>query len=298
MKKVILIALVVGVIVLGFAAGRLTGGEPVRNAAIVKRLFPLLPAPPKETAEVSAAPSESKEPSADLVVEVPGDKASVGPVFEVAGRARLNGRAIAVEVTDASGRSLYSGRVAVVGGQGEDYGRFSQSVTLSDPAVREASVSVAFEPAADQPPAEAVVRTVYFSDPDSLMVKIYLSRKTPGTSGSSDPCENVEAVERIVPSKGAVYRSAIAELLKGPTAEEKTAGLYSSLPRGAVLKSVAADAEGIVTADFSKTLEYGVAGSCRISAIRAQITATLNQFPEVRGVVISVGGRTDDVLQP
>jgi len=295
MKKVILIVLVVGVVVLGFAAGRLTGGQQVRNTAIVKRLFPLLPAPPKEDAETTAKPSVAKEPSADLVVEVPGDEAAVGPIFEVAGRAKLNGRAVVVEVTDAGGRSLYRERAAVVGEQGEDYGRFSQSVTFNDKTIRKARVSVAFETAGDQAPVDAIVRTVYFSDPDSLVIKIYLSRMAAGSSG---PCENVEPVERTVPSKGAVYRSAITELLKGPTAEEKAAGLYSSLPRGTVLRSVAADAEGIVTADFSRTLGSGVAGSCRISAIRAQITATLNQFPEVRGVVISVGGRTQDVLQP
>ena len=72
----------------------------------------------------------------------------------------------------------------------------------------------------------------------------------------------------------------------------------TTIPSGARLKSVAADAEGIVRADFATTLDRGVGGSCRVAAIREQITRTLKQFPEVRDVVISVNGRTEDILQP
>ncbi|MFA6603215.1 MAG: GerMN domain-containing protein [Patescibacteria group bacterium] len=295
MNKAIYICLIVGVVVLGFAAGRLTGEGQAGNTAIVKRLFPLLPAPPKETAAIDPAPVEAKEPSAALIVEVPGDGAAVSPVFEVAGRAKMNGGAIMIEITDVSGQVLFRERTPVTGNPGDDYGRFSQSVSLDAADVREIRVSVAFETADGGLSDEAIVRTVFLSDPDSFAIKIYLNRM--GVEASSQ-CDSVEAVERIVSSKGAVYRSAIAELLKGPTAEEKTAGLYSSLPRGATLRSVATDADGVVTADFYRTLESGVAGSCRVQAIRAQITSTLQQFPEVRGVVISVNGRTEDVLQP
>ncbi|PIP22172.1 MAG: hypothetical protein COX38_02115, partial [Candidatus Nealsonbacteria bacterium CG23_combo_of_CG06-09_8_20_14_all_39_25] len=45
-------------------------------------------------------------------------------------------------------------------------------------------------------------------------------------------------------------------------------------------------------------LEFQVGGSCKVSAIRAQITQTLKQFPTVDEVVISINGRTEDILQP
>jgi len=35
-----------------------------------------------------------------------------------------------------------------------------------------------------------------------------------------------------------------------------------------------------------------------VTAIRAQITETLKQFPTVENVVISIDGRTEDILQP
>jgi len=45
-------------------------------------------------------------------------------------------------------------------------------------------------------------------------------------------------------------------------------------------------------------LQYQVGGSCRVSAIRAQIIETLKQFSTVKNVVISINGRTEDILQP
>ncbi|MFP3868831.1 MAG: GerMN domain-containing protein [Desulfobacteraceae bacterium] len=51
-------------------------------------------------------------------------------------------------------------------------------------------------------------------------------------------------------------------------------------------------------ADFDQTLEYRVAGSCRVQAIRAQIEHTLRQFPTVTEVVISINGKTEEILEP
>ena len=55
---------------------------------------------------------------------------------------------------------------------------------------------------------------------------------------------------------------------------------------------------GWAVVDFDKTLEQGVGGSCRVTAIRAQIEKTLQQFLEIDEVVISIDGRAGDILQP
>jgi len=47
-----------------------------------------------------------------------------------------------------------------------------------------------------------------------------------------------------------------------------------------------------------KQIEYQMGGSCRVSAIRSQITQNLLQFPTIKNVIISVNGRTEDILQP
>ncbi len=56
--------------------------------------------------------------------------------------------------------------------------------------------------------------------------------------------------------------------------------------------------DGAAYVDFDKTLDQNVAGSCRVIAIRAEITQTLKQFPNVNDVIISIDGRTEDILQP
>jgi len=57
-------------------------------------------------------------------------------------------------------------------------------------------------------------------------------------------------------------------------------------------------ADGIAKVDFDQVLENAVGGSCRVTAIRAQINETLKQFSTVKEVIISVNGRTEDILQP
>jgi spore germination protein GerM len=53
---------------------------------------------------------------------------------------------------------------------------------------------------------------------------------------------------------------------------------------------------GIARADFNSALNVG--GSCRVTAISSQIKQTLLQFDTVNQVIISINGRTDNVLQP
>ena len=56
--------------------------------------------------------------------------------------------------------------------------------------------------------------------------------------------------------------------------------------------------DDIVKVDFDEQLEYQIGGSCRVMAIRSQITGTLVQFSEINNVIISINGRTEDILQP
>jgi hypothetical protein len=50
--------------------------------------------------------------------------------------------------------------------------------------------------------------------------------------------------------------------------------------------------------DFGSSFNRGVAGSCRVAAIKAQIETTLNNLPDIDSVVISVNGQTKGILEP
>ena len=110
-------------------------------------------------------------------------------------------------------------------------------------------------------------------------------------------CNKVFPTIRQVPKTEAVARAALTELLKGATEEEKADGFFTSIPSDVKIQSLKVE-NGVAKADFDEKLEYQVGGSCRVSAIRSEITETLKQFSTVKSVVISINGRTEDILQP
>ena len=128
----------------------------------------------------------------------------------------------------------------------------------------------------------------------SIVVKAYFNNSKMDPEAS---CNKVFSVDRIVFKTSAVARAALEELLKGPTAEEKAKGFFTSINSGVKIEKLTVE-NGVAKVEFNEQLEFQVGGSCRVSAIRWQIIETLRQFPAVKDVVISINGRTEDILQP
>lgn len=118
-----------------------------------------------------------------------------------------------------------------------------------------------------------------------------------GKQGESDDCKSLFPVEREIIKTEGIARSTIEELLKGLTQEEKEAGYFTTINEGVKINSLIIT-DGTAKIDFDETLEKGVGGSCRVLAIREQIKQTLMQFSSVKKVIISIDGRTEDILQP
>jgi len=110
-------------------------------------------------------------------------------------------------------------------------------------------------------------------------------------------CNKVFPVEREITKTQAIARVALIELLKGARQTEKDEGFFSSINPGVKIQSLTIE-NGTAKVDFDEQLEFQVGGSCRVAAIRAQIAETLKQFPTVNNVIISIDGRTEDILQP
>ena len=137
----------------------------------------------------------------------------------------------------------------------------------------------------------------------------YKSVKVFFSNNKNDPstlyCDKTYVVEREADIEDMDPRSmpgelayfALSELLKGPQKYEKEVGFFTSINDEVDLLKISIE-NGIATVDFSEELNEGVAGSCRVMAIRSQISETLKQFSEVKDVIISVEGRTEDILQP
>jgi len=130
---------------------------------------------------------------------------------------------------------------------------------------------------------------------ETMTVKVFFSNSI------FDPevmdCQKNFAVERTIPKTVAVARAALEQLLAGPTESEKVEGYFTSINSGVKIQSLVV-ANGVANVDFDEQLEFQVGGSCRVAAIASQIRETLKQFSTVKDVVISINGRTEDILQP
>jgi len=135
---------------------------------------------------------------------------------------------------------------------------------------------------------------VVITPTEMTTIKVYFN------NNKLDPevsCNKVFSVEREIIKTEAIGRAALEELLKGATEAEKAQGFFSSINSGVKIQKLTID-NGTAKVDFDKQLEFQVGGSCKVSAIRAQIIETLKQFPTVQNVIISIDGRTEDILQP
>jgi len=123
--------------------------------------------------------------------------------------------------------------------------------------------------------------------------KIFLYFSNIKLDPNMEDCTKVYPVEREVhiltkPS------DVINLLIQGPNEQEMKEGYTNSIPKETVINEISVR-DGIARTDFSN-LNPG--GSCRVAAIRAQITQTLKQFLGVKEVIISVDGNVEEALQP
>ena len=149
--------------------------------------------------------------------------------------------------------------------------------------------------------ADELVVPVYFQDmqeasKELMSSKIFLSDSRFVNEPYFD-CSRTIAVGRQVPKTSAVARATIEALLRGATQEEINQGYVSNINSGVRIQSLTIT-DGVARIDFDEQLEFQVGGSCRVAAIRGQIIDTLKQFASVESVIVSIDGRTEDILQP
>lgn len=241
-------------------------------------------------ANLNIAPDFAKS---NIMVRYPQDGATVGLPLKIQGEGREFESTIRYRVKTASGSILADG--ATIAGA-PDMGQFGQYL-VSPPLNLIKTTPVLIEVFANSPKDGAEIDKVTHNatiDPALRALEIYFG------NSQSDPkseCDKTIPAIRSIVKVEKIGTASLRELLKGPTDEEKTLGFLTSIPSDAKLQTFTIDGmEG--RPDFTAELDKGVAGSCRVSAIRAQIEKTLLQFSTVQTVRISVEGRTKDILQP
>lgn len=235
-----------------------------------------------------------QEPVANIIVESPkpGDSASYPLV--IAGKARIFENQFNYRLKDENGAVLMEGWAYANSPDAGLFGPFEIRVAYPAPSSEEGTVELFDFSMKDGSEIDKVIVPVKLANVETMMVKVFFNNDSLDITGS---CEKVFPVNRKIAKTEAAARSALIELLAGLSEEEKSRGYQTNIPQGVGLNSVKI-VDGVAYADFDKNLEKYGGGSCRVAAIQAQIAETLKQFPTVKSVVISIDGRTEDILQP
>lgn len=244
---------------------------------------------------------------ADLIkISKPRPNQAVGNPVLVSGEARGNWffeASFPVKVFDDNGFLL-----AVLPAQAlgewmtEDFVSFSATLSFSAPSAKKGKLVLEKDNPSGLPEFDdQLVVPVLFEEmieapTEYMTVEMFLSDSRFVNEPYFD-CSRTIAAERQVPKTQAVARASLEALLRGATEEETSQGFVSNINPGVRIQKLTIKG-GKAEVDFSSQLEYQVGGSCRVAAIWAQITETLKQFPTVEEVIISINGRTEDILQP
>lgn len=204
----------------------------------------------------------------------------------------FEGQAGTVEMVDADGTVLGSAPLKASSDWMELPVEFEASLVFDNPKGEIVSLVFHNENASGLPERSAVMSLPLRAETEQIAVKAYF-----GKEGNTETCKEVFPLERRVGKTEAVARAAIDELLRGLTDAEKESGYFTSINEGVKVNKLTI-ADGTAKIDFDETLEKGIGGSCKVTFIREQINKTLMQFSTVKKVIISINGRTEDILQP
>ncbi|MEK7612244.1 MAG: GerMN domain-containing protein [Patescibacteria group bacterium] len=201
-----------------------------------------------------------------------------------------------VELRDGNGNLLVQHYATAQGEwMTEDFVPYSSIISFTAPTTATGTLILRKDnPSGLAEHDDALFIPVRFTSTETTSVQVYFS------NDDLDPqatCTAVFPVTRSVPKTQSVGKAALNELLKGPLTYELQENYKTNINTGVLLKSLTIT-NGTAYADFSEELDKNVGGSCRVTAIRAQIEKTLKQFPTVTAVIISVNGEVEEALQP
>lgn len=243
-------------------------------------------------------PNEScGEKEINITVSNPAAGTAVNLPFKVIGTARVFENTVSLKLKDASGAILYEGFTNADSPDMGQFGAYEKEINylFKKPASQEVTLEVFWDSPKDGSELDAVSAPIKLILGEITTLKIFYN------NSNLDPefsCNKVFPVERVILKTQTPARAALELLLAGTLGRsESRQGFFSNINPNVQIKGLVIK-DGVAKADFDEQLEYQAGGSCRVSAIRAQITETLKQIPGVKNVVISIDGRTEDILQP
>lgn len=284
------------VIFIAFVILQIRGEEDIwlcQNGQWVKHGNPQAPMP---TTPCLAEQIINDQPtSANITIDQPTINQSVSSPVTIEGLARVFENVLQVRLKDNNGKILVEQNTMANSLDMGLFGPYQVSLVYSNPETKTGQIEAFQYSARDGSEIDKVTIPVSFADYQSLIVKVFFGNQQ--LDPAALDCAKVFPVDREIAKTTAVGWAALEELLKGPDFLNQQNGYFSSINQGVKINSLEIK-DGLAKVDFDEQLENQLAGSCRVTAIRAQITETLKQFASVETVEISINGRTEDILQP
>ena len=240
------------------------------------------------------APCPSK-PQQNITVSEPVADQEIGLPLVISGQARVFENVMNYRLKDTDGSVLVEGFASAQAPDVGQFGPFHVAVSYPQPKGTVGSVEIFSRSAKDGAEINKTTVAVKFAVVESQTVKAFFGNRL------KDPkildCSKVFPVTRRIAKTTGVAQAALIELLQGTSFNELNQGYFSNINPDVKINSITIE-NGVAKVDFGDMLQAGVAGSCRVTAIRSQIEQTLKQFPTVKSVVLSINGKTEDILQP
>jgi hypothetical protein len=257
---------------------------------------PAVSVSPTPTSSLSFSPSLSPSPSTSMVqpkitITSPKANETVDALVTVVGKANVFENQFTVRAKDNAGRIVYQANAVM--SDAKDAGQYG-NYSIKIPIPAGATSPIKIESYSLSPKGDGS-----YEGYASVLVKLKTTETSSVYAGFlvGNDCTTVQLFPRDIIKTVQFPFMSLAELLKGPTPQEKSLGATTQIPTGVRVNSLSQRSDTMY-ADFNSTLNQSVAGSCRVQAIRAQITSTLKQFLGVNNVVISIDGKTEGILQP
>lgn len=241
----------------------------------------------------SPIPTQSINETPNIIVTSPKAHQQISLPIYITGKARVFENQLQYRLIECDGNII---RQDVASAHSPDMGLFGPFEVkidiIPDPEGEYGCLEVFSASPKDGSDINIVNVPIRFDVTKARTVYVYFS-----TDKTGEDCQTVFPVTRYASSTPEIARVTLEELLRGPSTLEKQQGYQSSINPGVSIRKLTIQ-NGVARVDFDKQLEEAVGGSCRVSVIRSQITKTLMQFSTIKEVIISIDGRTEDILQP
>ncbi len=233
----------------------------------------------------------------DIIITKPLSNDVISSPLEIIGRGGVLKKFISFSLRD-SWDQIITTSSAMINPSASTWGDYQAHLEFSTPSSQTGWLEVYTIDSQDGSVQNLIRLPVVFKDYKKPVVKIYFSniKEDPDLTDCSKVYPIERELESIQPSK--LIITTIDELLKGLAEEDIANGFVTNIPEEGVKAQKLEIKDNTFYIDFNQALQEGVAGSCRVIAIRSQITETLKQFPGVEKVVISIDGKTQGILQP